>query len=416
MKKILITILALTISASSSFGFGTAYSKEDSSRTENRIFFSKKNMGRLILPTPFILTGIAMYGKPGERFQQIRENYAPNFSSKIDNYLRFTPTLLLYSLKAAGIESRSSWERMLVTNAVSGIIMVGSVEAVKAIVNERRPDGSNNNSFPSGHTALAFVGATMVHHEFGLTNSHWYSVAAYSLATATATLRILNNAHYMQDVIMGAGMGILSTEIGYLIGGLIYGDKELLRDSRNNILRSVPVSGYSFTGASLEYVKILNNLEIDGNLYNTSWGTGTTLESIFYNPSLKTKFADIGVHISANANTAMAHTTQGRLNQQRGINWLTLSLGPALSLRVGNIMRVGVTAEAGYSRVMLNNNQISEKVSSGFNAGASLFCERELIDGIIFRVFARSRNSIHSLPTPDINSFSFGGTMSISLY
>ncbi|MDD3273095.1 MAG: phosphatase PAP2 family protein [Bacteroidales bacterium] len=413
MKKLLIIILTLLISTPHSFG-ANLY-KVDTTKIDKRVLFSKNNMKRLILPSPFIVTGIAMYGKSGERFQQLRTNYFTNFSTHADEFLRFSPTLLLYSLKAAGVESRSSWERMILTNAIAGVLMVGSVQALKMILKEPRPDGSESNGFPSGHSALAFVGATMVHHEYGLTNSPWYSVAAYSLASATAALRVLNNSHYMQDVIMGAGMGILSTEIGYMIGGMIYGNRGLLKDSRVNAHKGVPENGYSFTGASLEYVKILNLLNIDGEQYNTSWGTGATLESIFYNPSRVSKFADIGLHFSANANTAMANRIGGG-DQSRGINWLTLSLGPALSIKAGNIMRIGITAEAGYSRLILNNNQINEKSSSGFYAGASLFCERELIDGVVFRIFAKSRNSIHTHSFPDISSLALGGTMSISLY
>lgn len=414
MKNFLLSALILLLTLSPVRG--EVFNNGDSTKAVKRTLFSKQNMGRLILPAPFILTGIAMYGKPGERFQQLRTNYSPNFSTHLDEFLRFSPTLLLYSLKAGGVESRSSWERMILTNAIAGVLMVGSVQSLKMIIKEPRPDGSESNGFPSGHSALAFVGATMVHHEYGLTNSPWYSVAAYSLASVTAALRVLNNSHYMQDVIMGAGMGILSTEIGYMIGGVIYGNRGLIRESREDAHKGVPVNGYSFTGASLEYVKILNNPEIDGNLYNTTWGTAATLESVFYIPSARKKIADIGVHISANANTAMAHRSGGGTFQEAPINWLTLSLGPAISLRAGNIMRFGLTAEAGYSRLILNNNLINEKSSSGFYAGASLFCERELIDGVIFRLFARSRNSIHSNPVPDIHSLSFGGTMSISLY
>lgn len=390
--------------------------KSDSTKVNSRALFSKHNMARLILPAPFIVTGIAMYGKPGERFQQLRTNYFTNFSTRTDEFLRFSPTLLLYTLKAAGVESRSSWERMILTNAIAGVLMVGSVQSLKMIIKEPRPDGSESNGFPSGHSALAFVGATMVHHEYGLTNSPWYSVAAYSLASVTAALRVLNNSHYMQDVIMGAGMGIMATEAGYMISGAIYGERGLLRGSRENARKGVPVNGYSFTGGSLEYVRILNTPEIDGELYNTSWGTAANLESIFYNPSAKQRVADLGIHLSANANTAMAQKSGGNESDKTSINWLTLSIGPALSLKAGNIMRFGVTAEAGYSRLILNNNTINEKSSSGFYTGASLFCERELIDGVIFRIFARSRNSIHSRPIPDINSLSFGGTMSISLY
>ena len=60
---------------------------------------------------------------------------------------------------------------------------------VKHSANVTRPDGSNNHSFPSGHTAMAFMAATMLHKEYGTTRSPWYSIGGYTVATATAVSR-----------------------------------------------------------------------------------------------------------------------------------------------------------------------------------------------------------------------------------
>lgn len=93
-----------------------------------------------------------------------------------------------------------------------------------------RPDGSTANSWPSGHTATSFVGATLLHKEYGLTRSPWFSVAGYGAATATGVMRVLNNRHWVSDVMSGAGIGILSTELGYAIGDLLFKGKGLLRN------------------------------------------------------------------------------------------------------------------------------------------------------------------------------------------
>ena len=79
-----------------------------------------------------------------------------------------------------------------------------------------RPDGSTYNSFPSGHTATAFVGAEFMHQELGW-HSPWYSFAGYTMATATGILRIANNRHWLGDVIAGAGIGMLTTKLSYLV-------------------------------------------------------------------------------------------------------------------------------------------------------------------------------------------------------
>ena len=93
-----------------------------------------------------------------------------------------------------------------------------------------RPDGSTANSWPSGHTATAFVGASLLHKEYGLTRSPWFSVAGYGMATATGVMRVLNNRHWISDVMSGAGIGILSTELGYAIGDLLFKGKGLLHN------------------------------------------------------------------------------------------------------------------------------------------------------------------------------------------
>ena len=77
-----------------------------------------------------------------------------------------------------------------------------------------RPDGSANNSFPSGHTATTFMGAELVRIEYG-DESPWYSVGAYAVATTVGVLRVYNERHWFTDVFAGAGVGILSARIGH---------------------------------------------------------------------------------------------------------------------------------------------------------------------------------------------------------
>ena len=67
-----------------------------------------------------------------------------------------------------------------------------------------RPDGSNNKSFPSGHTATAFMAATMLHKEYG-PRSPWYSIAGYSMATVTVFRACSTNKHWFSDVLVSGG-------------------------------------------------------------------------------------------------------------------------------------------------------------------------------------------------------------------
>ena len=153
-----------------------------------------------------------------------------NFKTGIDDYTQFFGPAMTVGLKLGGYEGRSDWPRLLASAGLSYAIMAGFVNGIKYTAKEMRPDGSTANSWPSGHTATSFVGATILHKEYGLTRSPWFSVAGYGVAAATGVMRVLNNRHWVSDVMSGAGIGIMSTELGYAIGDLFFKGKGLLRN------------------------------------------------------------------------------------------------------------------------------------------------------------------------------------------
>ncbi|MGN0222274.1 MAG: phosphatase PAP2 family protein [Prevotella sp.] len=153
-----------------------------------------------------------------------------NFHSEIDNYTQFVPMFLSTGLNLAGVEGRSSFGRYLASGAMSYAIMAAIVNPIKYSAKEMRPDGSTRNSWPSGHTATAFVSATILHKEYGLTRSPWYSIFGYGVATATGVMRVLNNRHWVSDVLSGAGIGIFSTEVAYGLADLMFKEKGLKRN------------------------------------------------------------------------------------------------------------------------------------------------------------------------------------------
>ena len=152
-----------------------------------------------------------------------------DFKTSIDDYAQFFGPVMTVGLKVAGVEGRSDWGRLLTSAGLSYGIMAAFVNGIKYTAKEMRPDGSTANSWPSGHTATAFVGATLLHKEYGLTRSPWYSVAGYGVATATGVMRVLNNRHWISDVLSGAGIGIMSGELAYALSDFIFKDKGLLR-------------------------------------------------------------------------------------------------------------------------------------------------------------------------------------------
>lgn len=184
---------------------------------------------------PLFFAGLAVKGdkamfrvnnKDGKKNTQL----LTNFKTGIDDYTQFFGPVMTVGLKLGGYEGRSDWGRLLASAGMSYAIMAGFVNGIKYSAKEMRPDGSTANSWPSGHTATSFVGATILHKEYGLTRSPWFSIAGYGVATATGIMRVLNNRHWISDVMSGAGIGIMSTELGYALSDIIFKGNGLLRN------------------------------------------------------------------------------------------------------------------------------------------------------------------------------------------
>ncbi|TYZ11973.1 phosphatase PAP2 family protein [Hymenobacter lutimineralis] len=173
----------------------------------------------------------------------------PNFHTKVDDYLILAPYAELAIATLAGVESRNDRLNMALVVVKSELIFAAAVTALKYTTGIRRPDGSNRQSFPSGHTAQAFLAASIVHTEFR-DKSQWYGVGAYTIATSVAALRMLNNRHWQSDVVAGAGLGILSAHLGYLTHRNRWGRKPNLGKSVGHVSAS-PWQWQDATGVRL---------------------------------------------------------------------------------------------------------------------------------------------------------------------
>ncbi len=141
----------------------------------------------------------------------------------IDDYIQYVPTVTAFTLKFCGVEGASSWKRRL-TNAVCAYALTtGTSWVLKKTISERRPDGTDDQSFPSGHATVAFTGATVLLKEYGRI-SPWIPVAGYAVATAVAVDRVCRNRHHWYDVTAGAAIGIGGTLLGYWIGDKLTGE------------------------------------------------------------------------------------------------------------------------------------------------------------------------------------------------
>lgn len=157
-------------------------------------------------------------------YRSMRNFFVPQFSSLLDDYSQYSPIVATALLKTLGVNTRSSWNRLGVSTAFSTVLMATMVNSLKYTAKEMRPDNSTRNSFPSGHTSTSFMFATIMHKELG-PQSPWYSIGAYTVATTTGLFRILNNRHWINDVVFGAGVGITSVDLGYFIGDILFKNK-----------------------------------------------------------------------------------------------------------------------------------------------------------------------------------------------
>lgn len=188
--------------------------------------------------------------------------------SNATDVIQYAPLIFPWAMKALGVPTQSGWGRMATSQGLSTILMGGTVSLMKNKISSMRPDGSDMHSFPSGHAAWAYMGATMVTYELGW-KSPWFSLGAYSIASTIAMQRIVDRRHLPKDVITGAGIGILSTQVGYLLGDLIWKDKQ-----KENYFEDIKTSNKNTHSLSIinSYAITLNKIKFDDFTINISPG------------------------------------------------------------------------------------------------------------------------------------------------
>ena len=178
------------------------------------------NWKQLIIPTIFI--GYGAVGIESEKIKgydaNINEEFTENIDTQfsIDDFLVFVPAVSVYALNLAGVEGNNNFRDRTIILSTAFLITSGTVLTLKSVTNVQRPDGSSYDSFPSGHTAIAFMGAEFLWQEYKDV-SIAYGISGYIVAAGTGFFRMYNNRHWFTDVVAGAGIGILSTKIAYWI-------------------------------------------------------------------------------------------------------------------------------------------------------------------------------------------------------
>lgn len=197
--KVKIVLLTLLLAVQSIFA---------NEYTNDTVRFEPK---QLIAPGALITVGALGVGvKPFVQARKwINTEIGVHKCSPADDILQYAPLVCYAGLDFVGVHSRRPIVDRAIVGASSIIIYAALTNTLKYTVREPRPNGSRN-SFPSGHTGTAFLGAELLRQDYG----PWVGLAGYTVATGVGVMRILNGRHWLNDVLAGAGIGILSARAG----------------------------------------------------------------------------------------------------------------------------------------------------------------------------------------------------------
>ena len=141
----------------------------------------------------------------------------PFFHTSADKNLKWIPFATVFFLDIFGVKTKSGWKKQVLLAGATEAIRYFIADNLKKITHEQRPSPYvGKHSFPSGHTSSSFAGAEFMHTE--LKNSiPLLSCAGYLGATATAAIRVIKGRHWINDVIGGAIVGIVSARLAYFL-------------------------------------------------------------------------------------------------------------------------------------------------------------------------------------------------------
>jgi membrane-associated phospholipid phosphatase len=196
--------------------------KEDQMTMTEKVpksFLGRNPYKGFVAPTVLLGLGVVFINNPvydRKDFKTDLHNVFHNFNgTRVDDYLIYSPYVVLVGLNLAKIPCKNDFINTSLIIVKAEIVNLALTFALKNITRSERPNGQDKLSWPSGHTSQAFLAAAIVNREFKY-KSPWIGVGAYGLASTVGVFRMLNNKHWLSDVVAGAGIGILSANVTYL--------------------------------------------------------------------------------------------------------------------------------------------------------------------------------------------------------
>lgn len=191
--------------------------KNDSINLEIDIYPKKTKtlLQKSIVPASLIGLGLLINKSSFEQNLQsdLRDKVGNDYENKIDDYILFVPIAQMYAADLLGMKAKNHWFDQSKYLFISNVISTSISTILKNTISKTRPNGLEK-SFPSGHTTIAFTNAAVLQHEFQDT-SPLYAYSGYAFAATTGVFRMINNKHFLSDVLVGAGLGIFVTQLVY---------------------------------------------------------------------------------------------------------------------------------------------------------------------------------------------------------
>lgn len=182
-------------------------------RVETNIEKYQFRPAQLITPGVLLaagITGIYAFQDSKSHFQDIVSDGSHH--TQVDEYLQFVPAAGYISLGfIPNVKHYNDFKNRFVTATTAYLFSTCITYGLKYTFQERRPDFSDRHSFPSGHATRAFTGAELMRIEYG----NLIGLSGYACAFAVGILRMSNDKHWVNDILGGAAIGILSARLAY---------------------------------------------------------------------------------------------------------------------------------------------------------------------------------------------------------
>ncbi|MEE1963934.1 phosphatase PAP2 family protein [Allomuricauda taeanensis] len=190
--------------------------QERADSIHNRPLINKEVVRRSVLPLSLITTGVVISGSHFEKNikKKLRGGEGViDYAIPVDDLMQYVPIAQIYIADVLGIKAKNHWFDQTKYLIISNVITAALTHGAKFAINKERPNGSSY-AFPSGHSSFSFANATVLYEEFHDT-APGFACSGYVLTSMVGSLRVINNKHWVSDVLAGAGLGILVTRLVY---------------------------------------------------------------------------------------------------------------------------------------------------------------------------------------------------------